>query len=166
MRHFQLAFSGPWLLATVIDTRTPIQKREQWADNCFEQVDEKRDAWLAIRFVRLFRDDRRALFQQTVQKALWCWAWSILLSVVSVEFIHWRNRSRSHKHDLWSNFVAKSVNAGEPSARPEAGEGIEVVRACASDQDGKAAESHQLETSCDPRRWLPENVGLDDLRDI
>ena len=27
----------------------------------------------------------------------------------------------------------------ESSARPEAGEGIEVVRDCASDQDGKAA---------------------------
>ena len=35
--------------------------------------------------------------------------------------------SRSHKHSLCSNF-------GEPSARPEAGEGIEVARACASDQ--------------------------------
>ena len=33
------------------------------------------------------------------------------LSVVPVEFIHGRNSSRSHKHDLWSNFVAKSLNA-------------------------------------------------------
>ena len=51
-RHFQLAFSSPWLLATVIDTRIPIQEREQWADICFEQVDEKRDAWLTIPFAR------------------------------------------------------------------------------------------------------------------
>ena len=87
-------------MATVIDTRMPIQEREQWADTCFEQVDEKRDAWLSIPFVRLFPDDRRAVLQPTVQIALWCWAWSMLLSVVLVEFIHGRNRSRSHKHDL------------------------------------------------------------------
>ena len=54
---------------------------------------------LTIPVVRLFRDDRRALFQPTVQKALWCWAWSILLAVVLVGFIHGRNRSRSHMHD-------------------------------------------------------------------
>ena len=40
------------LLATVIDTRMPIQERERWAENCFEQVDEKRDALLTIPFVR------------------------------------------------------------------------------------------------------------------
>ena len=95
-------------MATVIDTRMPIQEREQWADTCFEQVDEKRDAWLSIPFVRFVPDDRRAVLQPTVQIALWCWAWSMLLSVVLVEFIHGRNRSRSHKHNVWSNFVAKS----------------------------------------------------------
>ena len=36
-----------------IDTGVPIQEREQWADNYFEQVDEKQDAWLTIPFVRL-----------------------------------------------------------------------------------------------------------------
>ena len=84
----------------------PIQEREQWADNFFEEVDEKRDAWLTIAFVRFFRDDRRALFNRRC-RVLWCLAWSILLSVVPVEFVHGRNRSRSHKHDLSNNFVAK-----------------------------------------------------------
>ena len=116
----------------------PIQEREQWADECVEQIDEKRDAWLAIRFIRLLRGDRRALFQPTVEKALGCWVWSTLLPVVPVEFIiHGRNRSRSQKHDLWSSFVARS----KPSSRPEGSEGFEVVRACASDQDGQAADT-------------------------
>ena len=59
--------------------------------------------------------------------------------------------SRSHKHNLWSNF-------GEPSARPEAAAGIEVARACASDQKraSHGTESHQLEASCDLRRLLRE----------
>ena len=59
--------------------------------------------------------------------------------------------SRSHKHNLWSNF-------GEPSARPEAAAGKEVARACASDQKraSHGTESHQLEASCDLRRLLRE----------
>ena len=55
---------------------------------------------------------------------------------------------------------------GEPSVRPEAGEGFEVVRARASDQDGKRRsshrmESHQLETSWDLRLFaLRRTLGL------
>ena len=75
-------------------------------DSC-EHVDDKQDAWLVIPFVRLFRDDRRSLNEPTLQKALWCWGCSILLSVVHVEFINGRNRSRSQKHD----FVSKFLNA-------------------------------------------------------
>ena len=75
-RHFQGAFSNLWLLTTVIGQKIPIQEREQWADIYFEQVDEKRDTWLTIPFARLLRGDLRALFQPTVQKALW-WAWSM-----------------------------------------------------------------------------------------
>ena len=77
-------------------------------------------------------------FSRRCRKRWECWAWSTLLPVVPVEFIiHGRNRSRSHKHDLWSSFVARS----KPSSRPEASEGFEVVRACASDQDGQAADT-------------------------
>ena len=101
----------------------PIQEREQWADNCFEQVDEKRDAWLTIPFVRLLRDGRRALFQAIVQKALWCWARSILLSVVV---------GRVHPHAQWLTLAQARLleqlrcelpERGAPSARPETGRG-------------------------------------------
>ena len=66
LRHFQLRFSSPWLLATVTYTRVQIQEREQWGDNNFEQFDEMRDAWLTIPCVYFEMID--------VQKALWCWA--------------------------------------------------------------------------------------------
>ena len=55
----------------------PIQEREQWTDNNFEQVNEKRGAWLTFPIGRLIREDRLALFQPTVKTALWCWVWSI-----------------------------------------------------------------------------------------
>ena len=66
LRHFQLPFSSPWLLATVTYTRVQIQEREQWADNNFEQFDEMRDAWLTIPCVYFEMID--------LQEALWCWA--------------------------------------------------------------------------------------------
>ena len=50
LRHVLVAFSNPWL-ATVIDTRMPIQECGQWADNFLEQVNEQRGAWLTIPFV-------------------------------------------------------------------------------------------------------------------
>ena len=112
------AFSYPWLLATVVDTRMPVQEREQWSDIYFEQVE--RDAWLTIPFVRLFQDDRRALLQPTVQKALRCWAWSMILSVVPVEFVHGRNRSRSHKHDLWTALPTKTAKQQPRYRKPSA----------------------------------------------
>ena len=105
LRHFQHPFSNPWLLATVIGTRMPIQEREQWADNYVEQVDEKRNAWLTIPFVRSLRDDRS--LSTAGAEGVVVLGWSILLSAVPVEFIHGRNRSRSHKHDLWSNCIAR-----------------------------------------------------------
>ena len=42
----------------------PIQEREHWDDDYFEHLDEKRDAWITIPFVRLCRDDRRAAKRQ------------------------------------------------------------------------------------------------------
>ena len=138
-RYFQLAVSNPWLQATIVDTGMPIQEREQWADNYFEQVDEKRDAWLTIPFLRLFRDGRRALFQATVQKALWCWARSILLSVVLGRVHPHAQRLTLAQARLLEHLRCELSQCGAPSVRPERGRGFEVVCACVSDQDGKEA---------------------------
>ena len=87
------------------------------------------------------------------------WAWSILLSVVLVGFIHGRNRSRSHRHDFWSNFVANTPNA-ENLLRVQ--RQVEALKLCcrprrqSSNHGSHGIESHQLETSCDLRRLLRE----------
>ena len=134
--HSQLAFTNPWLLATVIDTRMPTQEPEQWADNCFEKVDEKRDAWLTIPFV-----SRRSTCSLSTDRAE---------SVVVLGMVNSSLRGSCGVHPLAQPVALAQARplsplrhdipqCRDPSGRPEAGEGIEVVRACASDQDGKAA---------------------------
>ena len=67
------------------------------------------------------------------------------------------NHSRSHKHDLWSNFVPKSLNA-ENLLRTQ--RQVKALKLCerprrqSSSLGCHGIESPQLETSCDLRRLL------------
>ena len=67
------------------------------------------------------------------------------------------NHSRSHKHDVWSNFVPKSLNA-ENLLRTQ--RQVKALKLCfrprrqSSSLGSHGIESPQLETSCDLRRLL------------
>ena len=80
--------------------------------------------------------------------------------MVLVEFIHGRNRARSHMHNHWSKFVAKSINAKNLLVVQRQ---VEALKVCAlalptktAKQQSHGIESHQLETSYDLRRLLRE----------
>ena len=140
LRHFQLAFNNPWLLANVLGTRMPIQEREQWADNCVEQVDERRDAWRAIPFVRMFQDVRRALCHDSAGSV-------VVLGLVNPSLrgpcgVHPRAQPAHARTSTTSGATSlRKPSSGEPPARPEASAVIEVVLACASDKAAATADT-------------------------
>ena len=170
LRHFQFTFSNPWLTATVIDRRMPIQNREHWADSKFVQVDEKRDAWLSIPLVFFFDTMDVLSFNRHCRKR--CAAG---IGQFFSPYFLWSSSTGATVHARakatpLEQLCCEIPQRREPRARPEAGEGIEVVRACACDPRRQSRshgshgfECHQLETSCDLRRWLREEVGLEDF---
>ena len=97
MRHFRPFFQLPFSLASLADSRRPMDQRRALASEVerLRVCAELHDAWFFPQLITHFANADE-LVGPRMLRFLHCWAWTIVMTICQNEFCHGRNRTRGH----------------------------------------------------------------------